>query len=148
MLLVLAGTLRALARAQRELERRAALDSLTALLNRGTFMARVARHLAAHRHDRDESAGALLLIDVDNFKSINDSYGHDRGDEALRIIARSIADAARASDLVGRVGGEEFAVFMPAATPDEAATVAERLRRAVATASFVPDGRPRRLSVS
>jgi diguanylate cyclase (GGDEF)-like protein len=88
------------------------------------------------------------MIDADNFKAINDLFGHDAGDEALTIIARSIRAVLRAGDLVGRMGGEEFGVFLPGADQQSAHAVAERIRRSVNLAVFAPDGRQRSLSVS
>lgn len=127
------------------LGRVACTDSLTACLNRGAFTARVDEWLNHHANPRK---GALLIIDADNFKAINDLYGHQAGDEALTIISRSIRAVLRSGDLVGRMGGEEFAAFLPDITNQEAIAVAERIRRAVNLASFTPNGRQRPLSVS
>ncbi len=71
----------------------------------------------------------MLIIDADNFKSVNDRFGHDRGDEALITIAKSIKTMLRGPDLVGRLGGEEFGVFLPGATTEQAENVAERIRQ-------------------
>jgi diguanylate cyclase len=120
-------------------------DSLTNCLNRGAFTSKVSLLLAERR---SENRGALLMIDADNFKSINDLYGHNAGDEALTIIARSIRATLRAGDLVGRMGGEEFGVYLPNVDQHAAELIAERIRRAVNLATFTPDGRPRVLSVS
>lgn len=120
-------------------------DSLTACLNRGAFTSKVSTLLAQHGGTR----GALLMIDADNFKAINDLYGHDSGDEALTIIARSIRAILRSGDLVGRMGGEEFGVYLPRVDRVEAEAMAERIRRSVNLAVFTPDGRHQRpLSVS
>lgn len=118
-------------------------DSLTACLNRGAFTAKVSTLLA-----QPGATGAMLMIDADNFKAINDLFGHDAGDEALTIIARSIRAVLRAGDLVGRMGGEEFGVYLPGVDQREAETIAERVRRSVNLAVFVPDDRQRTLSVS
>ena len=147
MLLFFTSKLRELAVAHHELSVLASRDSLTAVLNRGAFTTLVVAYLKEVRAE-ERATGALLVVDADNFKAINDSYGHDRGDEALRIIARSIADILRGADLVGRIGGEEFGVFLPGSNPGHAETVAERIRRSVSDAEFVPDGRRRFLSVS
>jgi diguanylate cyclase len=120
-------------------------DSLTACLNRGAFTGKVTDLLGQHRHGK---GGALLMIDADNFKSINDLFGHNCGDEALTIIARSIRTVLRAGDLVGRMGGEEFSVYLPDVDQYGAEAVAERIRRAVNLAVFAPDGAQRPLSVS
>ena len=120
-------------------------DSLTACLNRGAFTSKVGTLLTQRRSG---SSGALLMIDADNFKAINDLFGHDAGDEALTIIARSIRTILRAGDLVGRMGGEEFGVYLPDVDQYAAETVAERIRRSVNLAVFAPDGKQRSLSVS
>lgn len=120
-------------------------DSLTACLNRGAFTSKVGALLS---HRPDASTGALLMIDADNFKAINDLFGHDAGDEALTIIARSIRTILRAGDLVGRMGGEEFGVYLPDVDQRSAEAVAERIRRSVNLAVFAPDGQQRSLSVS
>ena len=90
----------------------------------------------------------LLILDIDNFKAINDLYGHHAGDEALTIMARSIRSVLRDGDIVGRMGGEEFGVFLPGVSEDEAAAGAERVRRSVNLAVFAPEGQRRDLSVS
>ena len=120
-------------------------DSLTACLNRGAFTAKVTALLTQRKSG---STGALLMIDADNFKAINDLFGHDAGDEALTIIARSIRSVLRSGDLVGRMGGEEFAVYLPEVDQSGAESIAERIRRSVNLAVFVPDARQRTLSVS
>lgn len=120
-------------------------DSLTACLNRGAFTAKVSLLLAQRKPG---STGALLMIDADNFKAINDLFGHDAGDEALTIIARSIRTILRAGDLVGRMGGEEFGVYLPGVDQRGAEAIAERIRRSVNLAAFAPEGRQRPLSVS
>ncbi len=127
------------------LGRVARTDSLTACLNRGAFTSRVEEWL-----DRpgDGVRGALLIIDADNFKAINDLYGHHAGDEALTIIARSIRSVLRTGDIVGRMGGEEFGVFLPDVSEDHATLVAERIRRSVNLALFTPEDHRRELSVS
>jgi diguanylate cyclase len=92
--------------------------------------------------------GALLIIDVDHFKNVNDSFGHDCGDEALKIIAQAIKGVVREIDLVGRIGGEEFSVFLPGTDPNRTQLVAERIRAAVSTVEFYPTGNRCDLSVS
>jgi diguanylate cyclase len=148
MLLFLTIKLRELAIAHHELSRLASTDSLTSVLNRGAFTALVEGYLAEVRAQERETKGALLLIDADNFKSINDAYGHDSGDVALRLIAERIRASLRGPDIVGRIGGEEFGVFLPGSTEEQAETVAERIRRSIAEAGFVAKGTIRQLSVS
>jgi diguanylate cyclase (GGDEF)-like protein len=92
--------------------------------------------------------GALLVMDVDHFKNVNDNFGHDAGDEALKLIAQSIRSTLREVDLVGRMGGEEFSVFLPGIASDRAVVVAERIREAVKAAEFCFEGVSCDLSIS
>lgn len=138
--------MRQLAIAHRELEIVASTDSLTTVLNRGAFMTLVDAYLA--KVSDEQQHGALLVVDADNFKAINDRFGHDRGDEALKLIASAIKGMLRGADLVGRIGGEEFGVFLPGSNREQAETVAERIRLGVASSVFMPDGSRRELSVS
>lgn len=137
--------MRRLAIANARLDRVARIDSLTACLNRGAFTSRIEAWL---RDPTSPSCGALLIVDADNFKAINDLYGHDQGDEALTIIARAIRSALRHGDLVGRMGGEEFGVFLPGVTQHQAQLIADRIRSVVQTADFRPHGTLRQLAVS
>jgi len=121
----------------------ASVDPLTGLLNRGHFL----KSLSDMRRTSD--AGALLYVDVDRFKRINESHGHAAGDEALRRIAVAMKDCLRSDDIVGRVGGEEFAVFLPNTDPEKAALVAEKVRGSVEQLDFQPSDRKQHaLSVS
>lgn len=131
--------------ANEQLEHVASTDWLTACLNRGAFTGAVIRHL-----DRGESAngGALLIVDADDFKSVNDRFGHDVGDEALRLMAGAIRQAVRGADLVGRLGGEEFGVFLADTDVVAADHVAERIRRSISAIAFAPGGILCPLSVS
>jgi diguanylate cyclase (GGDEF)-like protein len=108
-----------------ELERLAGTDDLTGLANRRSFHEALRRYAAvAHRHDVPLS---LLLLDIDNFKEINDTHGHERGDEALRSFAAALSGRVRGSDLVARIGGDEFAILLPQTNSDEAASLAREL---------------------
>lgn len=140
--------LRELAIANHRLRILASTDSLTHSLNRGAFTDLVDGHLERRSADDGVQQGAMLVIDADHFKSINDRFGHHRGDEALRIIADSIRTSLRTGDLFGRLGGEEFGVFLPNVSPGEATTIAERIRRNVQEAEFSPNGEHRVLTVS
>ncbi len=95
-----------------------------------------------------DRGGALLVIDVDHFKAVNDNFGHESGDDALKLIAGSIKGAVREGDIVGRIGGEEFSVFLPAAPPALMKLVAERVRLAVSELAYSPQGELHPLSVS
>jgi diguanylate cyclase len=145
---LLLDKMRQLAIAHKELMTVAATDSLTSLLNRRAFTELVDGYLKRVEESDRRGGGALLVIDVDHFKAVNDHFGHQKGDEALKLIAKTIRETVRDTDLVGRVGGEEFCVFMPGQAPDSAADVAERIRQAVARAGFTPDGARHALSIS
>lgn len=139
---------RNLTSANQRLDLAASFDSLTQCLNRGAFMDRVSAHLEQQLPGGLQANGALLVIDADHFKSINDAFGHDHGDEALTIIAERIRFSVRTTDMVGRLGGEEFAVFLPGIDLAATQELAERIRVAVNLAVFAPGGRLRQLSVS
>jgi diguanylate cyclase (GGDEF)-like protein len=145
---LLTNKIRQLAIAQYELSVVAATDSLTSVLNRGAFTMLVDAYLSQTRMRDNEIRGALLVVDADHFKTVNDRFGHDQGDVALKIIAHSIRDVLRGADIVGRLGGEEFGVFLPGSDGDQATSIAERIRGTIADADFVPDGARRPLSVS
>lgn len=148
LFLYISGLTRELIIANRRLAIIAATDSLTAVLNRGAFSARVDGWLTALGGDEAENTGAMLVIDADHFKKINDGHGHIHGDEALKIIARAIQSSVRSRDLVGRLGGEEFGVFLPGASPRSAHEIAERVRTSVNSVPFSPNGEKVPLSVS
>lgn len=105
-------------------------DSLTGLPNRRAYDDVFADVLA--RHQRFSEPAALLAIDIDHFKQVNDTYGHAAGDEVLRTVSRVMSRSVRPFDTVFRVGGEEFNVLLTKSTPDQALETAERLRQAIA----------------
>lgn len=137
-----------LAEANRKLGIVAATDGLTACLNRTAFTTLVDTCLSAAARRSGHMMGALLIIDADRFKIINDTYGHQNGDAALALIAKALRASVRSGDSVGRIGGEEFGVFLPGVDRTVADAVAERLRRAVENIDFAVDGRPHSLSIS
>ncbi|MCR5154866.1 MAG: EAL domain-containing protein [Lachnospiraceae bacterium] len=104
-------------REEEKLRERATTDSLTKLLNREAFKERVEKRLSEME---DTSHVAMVVIDIDNFKSINDRYGHLYGDTAIVIMAETLTEAARKDGLVGRFGGDEFTFFIPNFTTEEA----------------------------
>jgi diguanylate cyclase (GGDEF)-like protein/PAS domain S-box-containing protein len=112
------------------LDRLARTDTLTGLPNRRDFFDEARREL--QRRQRAAGPTAVLMLDVDHFKRINDTHGHAAGDAVLAALAGRLAATLRAVDRLARIGGEEFAVLLPDTTPDRAAEVAERLRVAVA----------------
>jgi diguanylate cyclase (GGDEF)-like protein len=124
----------------------AALDSLTGLYNRRQFEAAFRAELA--RCQRYMRPLSLLLIDIDFFKNVNDCFGHEAGDQALKEFARTIAAGKRDSDIAARVGGEEFAILLPETGKEAAGAFAERLRELVRENSIDVVGGPLRLTVS
>jgi diguanylate cyclase (GGDEF)-like protein len=120
-------------------------DPLTGLLNRRGF-AEAAVRLAV-REAKAGDAVSLLAFDLDHFKSVNDRFGHPAGDEILRLFADVLTQALRASDIIGRVGGEEFCVLLPCRI-EEATVAAERVRVAFEACGVVIDGEPLATTVS
>jgi len=109
----------------------ASTDELTGLANRRAFMGQLDREIAGAAEFGWPLA--VAMFDVDHFKLVNDRYGHAVGDRVLQLIAARAAGVVRGGDLVGRLGGEEFGILMPGASPTEAVQVAERLREAMET---------------
>ncbi|MHA1565811.1 MAG: diguanylate cyclase [Alphaproteobacteria bacterium] len=115
-----------------ELERLSSTDELTGLLNRRAFMAELKTSLG--RAEREQRAGALLYIDLDNFKPVNDRFGHDRGDAILQAVSTILQHHARSYDLVARLGGDEFVVWLDGVAPAQADRRCDELVAAVAAA--------------
>ncbi len=111
---------------QRELQRLTRLDGLTGLYNRTTFVELTRQELA--RAQRQSSATSILLLDLDFFKHVNDSWGHPAGDAVLKNVATVASSTVRHTDLVGRLGGEEFIVLLPNTSLEAARKLAEKLR--------------------
>jgi diguanylate cyclase (GGDEF)-like protein/PAS domain S-box-containing protein len=139
---------------EEELERLSRQDSLTGLLNRRSFDEALESQLAYTR--RYGSGGALLIVDLDRFKQINDEFGHPAGDRALCQVARVLGENLRSTDTVGRysegvvarLGGDEFALLLPEADAVGAEAVAERLVAALAAAPLEVEGGEIRLAIS
>jgi diguanylate cyclase (GGDEF)-like protein/PAS domain S-box-containing protein len=128
-----------------ELERRAHTDSLTDLANRGRFFELAEVELA--RSQRYGNPYAVLLLDIDHFKAINDEHGHKSGDSVLQILASIMRRTLREVDIIGRIGGEEFAILLPETGMETAPEVAERLRKTVADAE-IPTGNQTSLHIT
>lgn len=128
------------------MRRLATVDGLTGTLNRRAFFERAdgARLLAL----RLRKPISLLMLDIDHFKQLNDSFGHACGDEALRVFADTALGVLREHDVIGRLGGEEFALALPGTTLDGALEAAERLRMAVTAAPVIAGAPGYRMTVS
>lgn len=122
---------------QQELEFQAKTDYLTAIPNRRYFMELAEHELA--RIQRYASTLAVLMVDIDYFKSVNDSHGHNAGDTVLRKIAKLIKSELRGLDVLGRIGGEEFAILLPQTDKQRAIEVAQRLQNTVANTDVLVD---------
>jgi diguanylate cyclase (GGDEF)-like protein len=112
-----------------ELKRQAGQDPLTGLKNRRRFEEDLRTELARSR--REQTVGAVLMLDLDNFKQVNDTLGHPAGDRTIAEIARLLGDRMRATDAVARLGGDEFAVVLPRCDLDEAEEIAEAIAEAI-----------------
>jgi diguanylate cyclase (GGDEF)-like protein len=121
----------------RELERQASQDSLTGLGNRRRFEEDLAAAMARSR--RDGSTGALLVLDLDRFKQVNDSHGHPAGDRLIKEVAEALRERTRASDSLARLGGDEFAVILPRCSREEARIAAEAIAEEIRR-HHPPDG--------
>jgi diguanylate cyclase (GGDEF)-like protein len=112
------------------LRRLATLDGLTGVLNRATYMRMSEHELLVAKRRRQPVA--VVMLDADHFKKVNDTYGHDIGDEVLKVLSATCRSTLRAVDLIGRLGGEEFALTLPDTSIEGAKLVAERLRARIA----------------
>lgn len=126
----LAKTMNDLQEANQQLAKQSVTDSLTGIKNRRYFDETLEREL--RRAEREHKPLSLILLDIDHFKRLNDNYGHQAGDQCLKLFANQLKRLLpRASDLVARYGGEEFAVILPDTDAESAALLAEKLRQAV-----------------
>jgi diguanylate cyclase (GGDEF)-like protein len=138
----IAFILLAMAKERTELRHRTAamVDPLTGIANRRAFLHDAA--LLAKRHSSNPRPTAVLLIDLDHFKSINDRFGHALGDRVLEIFSDAARKSVRSTDLIGRLGGEEFAAVLYDTSRDKALAVAERMRETFVQLAQDVDGRP------
>ena len=130
-----------------ELRRLAITDALTELPNRRYFLARMEDAFSRLQRDVDHEV-AVLMLDLDHFKVINDKFGHAAGDIVLRHFSSVLRDELRKVDVVGRVGGEEFAVLVPEEDIDAAQIFAERLRQKIANTVVMLGNQPISITVS
>ena len=128
------------------LEQLATIDPLTGICNRRHFVALTEAEWT--RFQRYQRPLSMLMIDTDHFKPINDRFGHAAGDEALALVARTCREGQRTSDVVGRIGGDEFALLLPETDIAQACIVADRIRSALKSRPFVVENVPVTLTVS
>ena len=121
-----------LRRANKALEQRANFDGMTGLLNRDGFFTRLDQMRA------DEMANVLMIVDVDHFKNINDSFGHPIGDQALILLSKIFRKILRENDLIGRIGGEEFGIFLHNTSASEGQIIGEMIRYEIENTVFEP----------
>jgi diguanylate cyclase (GGDEF)-like protein len=126
------------ARRTEDLQELAYRDGLTGLLNRSEFMLQATRRLRANLAAGVDTA--IVMADLDRFKAVNDRFGHDAGDGVIRAFADACRSAVRDADLVGRYGGEEFALLLDGADAEEGVRIADRINAALAEHSSLPDG--------
>lgn len=124
-----------------KLHKLASYDELTGLYNRRGMDCLLKEEVSRYR--RYGRAVALVMVDVDNFKTINDTYGHYMGDEVLRWLGKTVRETVREVDLAARYGGEEFAIILPEMAGQQAFEMAERLRRTIAARPFICTGNNR-----
>ena len=105
-------------------------DALTGLFNRRSFMDAMNREYALVRRDESYSVG-LLMLDIDHFKAVNDTHGHGVGDEVLKAFSQTVSNTLRETDILGRLGGEEFAIVLPDTGIKGLRCVAEKVRAAI-----------------
>ena len=134
----LVGLIRMRAGRARTLRTMIERDSLTGLLSHGHFMAQAAEALAHHR--RAGVPCSLAMVDLDHFKATNDQFGHPAGDQVIRTLGRSLVTRARATDVVGRCGGEEFAVLLAGSSGEAARAVLDQVRESFAAVAFEEAG--------
>jgi len=135
---------------QKEMEKRlrqmATTDSLTGIYNRGWYLSLTQEE--SKRSRRNGAPLSIVLADIDNFKNINDTFGHQIGDEVIRKTCVIFRDQLREYDILGRLGGEEFGITMIECDLKKAASIADRLRKVLALCELPHDGRALRFTVS
>ncbi len=132
--------------ANKQLQNLSRTDHLTGLFNRGYWELRLIQEFK--RFDRYEQPSSLIMLDIDHFKKINDTYGHTVGDEAIRAVSRTIKEQVRDLDIPGRYGGEEFAIVLTNTNSDGACVFAERLRTTIEESTIYAEGHEIKFTVS
>jgi diguanylate cyclase (GGDEF)-like protein len=132
--------------ANRQLQTLSSTDRLTGLYNRGHWEESLKLEYA--RHCRYDTAATLVMFDIDHFKRVNDTYGHQAGDKVIQQVADTVREHIRDVDIAGRYGGEEFAVLLPGTGKEGGKVFAERLRKAVEARTVMHDGHSLRCTIS
>jgi diguanylate cyclase (GGDEF)-like protein len=133
-------------RLQREYKRNASIDGLTGLYNRRWIDEALPRFVA--RYSRGKQSLSILIVDIDHFKKVNDTFGHPAGDQVIVAVAHSMRNNLRPTDMVARYGGEEFLIILPDTDKEQARLVADRVRTAVVELELTVEGQPDLKSVT
>lgn len=132
--------------ANKQLQELSRIDHLTGLYNRGHWESSLIQEFK--RYDRYELPSSLIMLDIDHFKQVNDTYGHTVGDDVIRQVSRAIRAQIRDLDIAGRYGGEEFGIILTGTNADGAATFAERLRHTIEQMAVYAEGQEIKFTVS
>lgn len=132
--------------ANKQLQELSRIDHLTGLYNRGHWESNLIQEFK--RYDRYELPSSLIMLDIDHFKQVNDTYGHTVGDDVIRQVSRAIRAQIRDLDIAGRYGGEEFGIILTGTNADGAATFAERLRHTIEQMIVYAEGQEIKFTVS
>jgi diguanylate cyclase (GGDEF)-like protein len=142
----IASNKKALQLANKELEVLSRTDRLTQLNNRGFWEECLIQEFS--RYQRYDTVTSVVMFDIDHFKRVNDTYGHQAGDEVIRQVSQALRDNLRTTDIAGRYGGEEFGVILPDTNADSAHVFCERLRKQIETMEVVHDDQTIKFTVS
>ncbi|WP_164887347.1 diguanylate cyclase [Hahella sp. KA22] len=142
----IASNRRQLEAANSKLEKLSRIDRLTQLNNRGYWEEQLVKEY--QRLKRTNEASTLIMFDIDHFKKVNDTYGHPAGDEVIRLVAATLRETMRSTDIAGRYGGEEFGVILVNTDGKNAMNFAERLRTRIESLEVTHEGRDIRFTIS
>ena len=135
-----------LEKANQELARLSRTDRLTSLNNRGHWEERLDQEF--RRFQRCKAPSSLVMFDIDHFKQVNDTYGHQAGDDVIKTVATTLMQLQRTTDISGRYGGEEFGIILPETRAEQAEIMAERLRETLAKSPVVYEGQSISFTIS
>lgn len=136
----------AIQEANKNLKELSQIDGLTQLMNRRTWEELLS--MEYKRLHRNQGVSSLVMFDIDHFKRVNDNYGHQAGDDVIKMVSRVLREQKRETDIAGRYGGEEFGVVLPDTDADGAMVFCERLRKAIEAEVVVFEGQPIPVTVS